>query len=120
LIIVWRRLVQRNVFVAMELKVMSEKIVVKAQIREGRGKNDTRRLRATGRIPVSIYGGGGEAVAATAELKDVAAVIRSKDGVETVFSVEIEGAGVHEVRFGERQIDAVHGRLTHVDLLRVN
>lgn len=98
---------------------MSEKIVIKAQVREGRGKNDTRRLRATGKIPVSIYGGGGEAVAAVAELKDIAAVIRSEGGVDSVFSVDVEGAGVHEVKFGERQIDAVHGRLTHVDLLRV-
>lgn len=104
---------------ATEKKVMSEKIVVKAQLREGRGKNDSRRLRAAGMIPVSIYGGGGEAVAATAELKDLAAVIRTKDGVESVFTIEVEGVGAESVKFGERQIDAVHGRLTHVDLLRV-
>lgn len=98
---------------------MADKIVVKAEVREGRGKNDTRRLRREGKIPVSIYGGGGTAVAAVAELSDLAAILRSDSGVNTVFSLDVKGDGVSDVIFQDRQIDAVKGRLMHADLRRI-
>ena len=98
---------------------MAEKFVVKAEKREGRGKNDSRRLRQSGRIPVSIYGGGGETLALTANLSDLAAVLRSEAGASTVFAVDIEGVGVSDVIFHDRQIDAIKGRLLHADLRRL-
>ncbi len=51
---------------------MADKVVVKAEIREDHGKNDARRLRSAGKVPVIVYGGGGESVAAAADLKDLA------------------------------------------------
>ncbi len=99
--------------------IMADKIVVKAEVREGRGKNDTRRLRRDGKIPVSIYGGGEAAVAAIAELSDLAAILRSDSGVNTVFSLDVKGDGVSDVIFQDRQIDAVKGRLMHADLRRI-
>ena len=97
---------------------MAEKIVVKAERRETRGKNEARRLRAAGRVPVVVYGGGSTALAATAELKDLAAIIRTDSGVNTVFSLDIEGEGINDVIFQDRQIDPVRGRLVHADLRR--
>ncbi|MEO7659278.1 MAG: 50S ribosomal protein L25 [Pyrinomonadaceae bacterium] len=97
---------------------MAEKIVIKAEKRETRGKNANRRLRAEGKIPVIVYGGGSESFAATAELKDLAAIIRTDSGVNTVFSLDIEGEGVNDVIFQDRQIHAVHSRLIHADLRR--
>ncbi len=98
---------------------MAEKIVVKAEKREGRGKNDSRRLRRDGRIPVSIYGGGGETLALTAPLSELAAVLRTESGIHTVFAIDIEGVGVSDVVFHDRQIDAIKGRLMHADLRRL-
>ncbi len=98
---------------------MAEKFVVKAIPREGRGKNDSRKLRRTGKIPVVVYGGGGDSVAAVAELKDLAAIIRSDTGANTLFSLEIEGADESRVIFQDRQIDPVSGRLLHADLRRL-
>ena len=97
---------------------MAEKIVVKAEPRETRGKNENRRLRAVGKIPVVVYGGGSESFAATAELKDLAAIIRTDTGVNTVFSLDIDGQGVNDVIFQDRQVDPVRGRLIHADLRR--
>lgn len=97
---------------------MAEKIVVKAARKQTFGKNFNRRLRKEGKIPVVIYGGGTESIGAVAELKDLAAIIRSDSGVNTVFSLEIEGDGVHDVIFQDRQIDPVTGRLLHADLRR--
>lgn len=98
---------------------MAEKITVKAEKREGRGKNDSRRLRRDGKIPVVIYGGGGESVSAVADLKDMAAILRTDSGVNTVFSLDIAGVGAGDVIFQDRQIDSIKGRLMHADLRRV-
>jgi large subunit ribosomal protein L25 len=94
-------------------------ITVAAKIREGRGKNDARRARAAGMVPVSIYGGEGGSVAALAPLRDLAAILRSESGRNTIFTLDIEGVGTSEVMFHERQIDPVRGRLIHADLTRL-
>lgn len=96
---------------------MAEKFVVKAEKKEVGGKNVNRRLRAEGKVPVVVYGGGTESVAAFAELKDLAAIIRSDTGVNSVFSLDVAG-DVNDVIFQDRQIDAVKGRLIHADLRR--
>lgn len=97
---------------------MAEKVIVKAEKRESRGKNANRRLRADGKIPVVVYGGGTESVAAAASLSDLAAILRTDAGANTVFSLDIEGEGINDVIFQDRQIDAIRGRLVHADLRR--
>ena len=97
---------------------MAEKIVVKAEKREEQGKNVNRRLRAEGKVPVVVYGGGTQSVAAVADLKDLAAILRTDTGVNTVFSLDIPGEGVNDVIFQDRQIDPIRGRLIHADLRR--
>lgn len=99
---------------------MSEKIVVKAEKRENSGKGFARRLRSAGKVPVTIYGGGGETVSVAANLSDLAAVLRTKSGSRTVFSLDVEGIGVSNVIFQDRQIDPLKGRLLHADLLRIS
>lgn len=100
-----------------EIKIMAEKIVVKAEKREELGKNANRRLRVAGKIPVVIYGGGTESVAAAADIKDLAAILRTDAGVNTVFSLDVDG-DVNDVIFQDRQIDPIQGRLIHADLRR--
>ena len=97
---------------------MADKFVVNAVVRTDRGKNDSRRLRVDGKIPVVVYGGGTDSVSAAASLAELAAVIRSDSGINSVFSLNIEGDGVHDVIFQDRQIDPVKGRLIHADLRR--
>ena len=94
-------------------------ITVIAKTREGRGKNDARRARAAGMVPVTVYGGEGGSVAALAPLRDLAAILRSESGRNTIFRLDIEGVGSSEVMFHERQIDPVRGRLIHADLTRL-
>ncbi|MBK6748759.1 MAG: 50S ribosomal protein L25 [Pyrinomonadaceae bacterium] len=97
---------------------MADKFVIKAEKRETRGKNVSRRLRVDGKIPVVVYGGGSESVAAAASLAELAAILRTDTGVNTVFSLDIEGEGINDVIFQDRQIHAVHGRMIHADLRR--
>ena len=100
---------------------MAEKkdIIVKATQREGRGKNDSRRARRDGQVPVTIYGGEGEAVAALAPLSELAAILRSDSGRNTIFTLDVDGVGAAEVMFIDRQIDPVRSRLIHADFKRL-
>lgn len=97
---------------------MADKITVKGEKREQSGKGFARRLRQQGKVPVNVYGGGTESVSAAVELKDLAAVLRSETGPNTLFSLDIEGVGPTDVIFQDRQIDPLKGRLIHADLRR--
>jgi large subunit ribosomal protein L25 len=92
---------------------------VQAKVRDGRGKNDARRARREGLVPITVYGGDGETVAAVAPLSELAAILRSESGRNTIFTIDVEGIGVSEVMFHDRQIDPVKGRLIHADLARL-
>ena len=96
-----------------------QEITVRAELRAGRGKNDARRLRARGMVPLTIYGGEGEAVSAAAPLRELAALLRTEAGHNSIFTLDIEGVGASEVMFLDRQIDPVRGRLVHADLRRL-
>ncbi|MDX6271896.1 MAG: large subunit ribosomal protein [Acidobacteriota bacterium] len=100
---------------------MAEKkeFTIKAERREGRGKNDARRVRAAGRVPLTIYGGEGDSVSASASLAELAAILRTESGHNTIFTLDIDGEGGHDVMFLDRQIDPVRGRLVHADLRRL-
>ena len=92
---------------------------VQARLRSGRGKNDARRARRDGMVPITVYGGGAETVAAVAPLRELAAILRSESGRNTIFTIEVDGAGASEVMFHDRQIDPIKGRLSHADLSRL-
>jgi large subunit ribosomal protein L25 len=88
-------------------------------MRAGRGKNDSRRLRARGMVPLTIYGGEGEPVSAAAPLAELAAILRSGAGHNAIFTLDVDGVGPTEVMFLDRQIDPVRSRLIHADLRRL-
>ena len=96
-----------------------ESITVRAELRAGRGKNDARRLRARGLVPLTVYGGEGEPIAAAAPLAELAAILRSGAGHNAIFTLDVEGVGPSEVMFLDRQIDPVKSRLIHADLRRL-
>ncbi len=94
-------------------------ITVRAVPREGRGKNDSRRARRDGQVPVTMYGGGVEAVSALVPLRELAAILRSDTGRNTIFTLDVEGVEATEVMFAARQIDPVRSRLIHADFKRL-
>ena len=96
-----------------------KEITIRASKRNGRGKNDARRTRRAGLVPVTIYGGEGEAVSAVAPLAELAAILRSETGRNTIITLDVEGIGASEVMFHDRQIDPVRGRLVHADFKRL-
>ena len=95
-----------------------EKVVVEGAPRELRGKNEARRLRLTGKLPATLYGGKGKAIALSVNAKQVGAILRSESGHNTLFQVDL--GGKHEPAIlKDWQVDPVSGKLLHVDLLRI-
>ena len=93
-------------------------ISLNAKNREERGKNASRRLRAAGLVPVTVYGGGGESTSATVTKREFAALIRHH-GRNTIFTLDVEGTA-GPVKIADVQIDPIKGFLVHADLMRVS
>jgi large subunit ribosomal protein L25 len=96
----------------------AEKIIVEGAPRSTRGKNEARRLRQTGKVPAVLYGGKGQSITLAVNAKQVAAILRSESGHNTLFQVDL--GGKHEPAIlKDWLVDPVSGKLLHVDLLRV-
>jgi large subunit ribosomal protein L25 len=95
-----------------------EQIIVEATPRETRGKNAARRVRLTGQVPAVIYGGKGGSQALEVNAKQVAAILRSASGHNTIFKVKIKGDEQTAI-VKDWLVDPVRGHLLHVDLLRI-
>jgi large subunit ribosomal protein L25 len=93
-------------------------MIVEAVPREDRGKNAARRLRREGHIPAVLYGGQKEAVALAVNANQVAGILRSETGRNTIFTLRLDGRE-ERVLLKDWQVDPVRGSLLHVDLLRV-
>ena len=96
-----------------------EAFVVEGKLREERGKGHARRTRRTGLIPAVLYGGKNEAVTMTVNARQLARILRSETGHNTIFTVQIGGRKDEKAMVKDWQADPVSGSLLHVDLLRV-
>ena len=93
-------------------------ISLDAKNRDERGKNASRRLRAAGLVPVTVYGGGLDSTSATVPKRDFASIIRNH-GRNTIFTLDVEGAAT-PVKIADVQIDPIKGFLVHADLMRIS
>jgi large subunit ribosomal protein L25 len=98
---------------------MRRDITIAAEPRTGRGKNEARRLRVSGRIPAVVYGTGQDPVAVAVSPREVTRILHSSTGHNTIFDVEIQG-GTTPVMVVDWQEDPIKGNLLHVDLKRID
>lgn len=93
-------------------------VSLNAEGRTTRGKNEARRLRAAGLVPVTVYGGGQEAASATVAKREFAALIRAH-GRNAIFTLNVDGAGT-PVKIAAVQLDPIKGGVWHIDLMRIS
>ena len=91
--------------------------------REGRGKNEARRLRVTGRIPAVVYGAqkSGKTptgVPVAADPKEVLRILHSESGANTLITLKLDGAE-SQVMVKEYQLDPVTHQLLHADFYQL-
>lgn len=95
-----------------------DQITVEAKPREDRGKNAARRMRRQGHVPAVLYGGDGKSLTLAVNTKQLAAIMRSQSGHNTIFKVKLP-TGEQSAMLKDWQVDPLLGTLLHVDLLRV-
>jgi large subunit ribosomal protein L25 len=93
--------------------------VLDAVERNDRGKNEARRLRATGQIPAVVYGDkeGGRPIAV--DPKVLARILRTEQGANTLIALNLPGGANARVLVKEYQLDPITHQLLHADFYRV-
>jgi len=97
---------------------LDKNISLEAKPRDERGKNASRRQRAQGLVPVTVYGGGKETASASVVKRDFAALLRGH-GRNVIFTLNVAGAAT-PVKIADMQVDPVKGTLIHMDLMRIS
>ncbi len=93
-------------------------ITVQAAPRSANGKNEARRERRRGHVPAVIYGAGKEPVAISLDPKQIAAILHSEAGHNSIFDVEFGGDRA-KAMIVDWQYEPIKGALLHVDLKRI-
>ncbi|HBO45419.1 MAG TPA: 50S ribosomal protein L25 [Planctomycetaceae bacterium] len=89
--------------------------VLQVESRTTRGKNNSRRLRKSGKLPAILYGHGEETVSLTVAIDAMEAVIRHGSHV-----VELDGAVKQSALIRELQWNTWGTEIVHVDFARVS
>jgi large subunit ribosomal protein L25 len=93
---------------------------LQAEKRDGRGKNEARRLRASGRIPAVVYGAGkNTATEIAVDPKVLLRILHSESGVNTLIGLEGADLAGGKVLVKEYQLDPITHRLLHADFYAV-
>src|SRR5262245_13868078 len=95
-------------------------ITVNASVRDGVGKGFSRRLRMQGLIPASVYGEGQDPVAVAVNARELAKILRSDTGHNTIFNLAIGDGAPTTVIIKDWYTDPVKGKLLHADLMRLS
>jgi large subunit ribosomal protein L25 len=99
---------------------MAENVSLQAKEREGRGKNDARRLRAQGMVPAVLYGdGGGENVVLAVPAKVVDYTL-THVGDNALYDLKVGDQSDLTARVVDVQRNPVTGKLMHVDFASVD
>ncbi len=93
---------------------------VVATPREGRfNKNAARRVRVSGKIPAVVYGAGQASVAVTVDPRVITKILHSDSGHNTIFDLDVTGAGPAKAMIVDWQREPIKGALLHIDLKRI-
>jgi len=92
--------------------------------RDGRGKNEANRLRASGQIPAVVYGSRAEGkapegVPVSVDPKHLLRILHSESGANTLISLKVDGGAAARVMVKEYQLDPVTHQLLHADFYQL-
>jgi len=101
-----------------------EKVILKAEVREGSGKGLAKGLRRKSIIPAVVYKGGKDALKLQLEVKDLEQALHTKAGENVIVSLKISGADAKAkdktVLIKEVQREPIKGKILHVDFNEIS
>ena len=94
-----------------------------AKKRDGRGKNEARRLRASGQVPAVVYGARKEGqlpegVPVAVDPRELLRILHSESGANTLINLKLDGRE-SRVMVRDYQLDPVTHQLLHADLYQL-
>ena len=97
--------------------------ILDAKKREGRGKNEARRLRVSGRVPAVVYGArkdgqAPEGVPVSVDPKEVLRILHSESGANTLINLKLED-DESRVMLRDYQLDPITHQLLHADFYQL-
>jgi large subunit ribosomal protein L25 len=97
---------------------------LEAKKRDGRGKNEARRLRVSGRIPAVVYGArkdgqAPEGVPVAVDPKEVLRILHSESGANTLINLKLDGSPESRVMVRDYQLDPITHQLLHADFYQL-
>jgi large subunit ribosomal protein L25 len=94
------------------------RITLKAGPRQAGSKNMARRVRKSGLLPATVYGAGKPPASVSVDPKQVALILHSKSGHNTIFELQMD-AETTMAMIVEWQNEPIKGAMLHVDLKRI-
>lgn len=99
---------------------MSE-LTIEVHERAVRGSGASRKLRAAGKIPAVVYGGGRESVAIEVDARVLQELLRKSGSEHAIFLLKLGDSGKsRHTMIRDLAIDPISRRILHVDFQRVN
>jgi large subunit ribosomal protein L25 len=94
--------------------------VIEVQERTIIGKNESRRLRRSGRIPAVLYGAGKSSFPVSVDPARVEQILNSEGGENTLLDLKLLGPNTQrKAMIREYQTDPVKGTVVHADFIRI-
>jgi large subunit ribosomal protein L25 len=99
-----------------------EQIALRAEVREGAGKEAAKKLRSSGKIPAVVYHRGEKSVSIVVDDKELSRLLRTAGGDNVLISLEIADAKKKKrsVLIKEVQHDPVKHKIIHVDFNEIS
>ena len=100
-----------------------EKVILKAEVREGAGKKIAKDLRRVGVVPSVVYRGGKDALKLKISSEDLDDVMHTKAGENVIITLEVSGEAKPKDRtviIKEVQRHPVKGGIVHVDFNEIS
>lgn len=98
-----------------------EKLTLTSEIRTGKGKNASRKIRAAGRIPATLYGHKEEPVSLAVDEASLRAILHTRSESAVVdLSIKGKTAEALNVIVRDVQRHPASGKLLHVDFQRIS
>jgi large subunit ribosomal protein L25 len=91
---------------------------LEAQPRVSKNKNEARRVRRGGLVPGVVYGAKKDPVSVSLDPKQVARILHSASGHNTIFELALDGERT-QAMIVDWQYEPIKGALLHVDLKRI-
>ena len=96
----------------------TENSLLEAKPRTAGNKNHARRVRRDGQIPAVLYGAGKDATPLSLDPRQVARILHSETGHNTIFDLALDGERT-KAMIVDWQYEPVKGALLHIDLKRI-